>query len=115
MKPEIKARWVAALRSGEYQQGSDFLNCQGNYCCLGVLCDLAVKDGECEWDSRGPVMRMCIDGNSVTLPQVVREWAGLPAANPRLIYDDIDLPVSELNDEIGLKFPQLADLIEAQL
>lgn len=41
MDPELKAAWVAALRSGEYQQGSCQLKreCEGEayYCCLGVL------------------------------------------------------------------------------
>jgi hypothetical protein len=39
--PELKARWVAALRSGKYEQGEEFLRNNGKYCCLGVLCELA--------------------------------------------------------------------------
>ncbi len=35
---EIKDKWVAALRSGEYRQGTFQLKSQkGYYCCLGVL------------------------------------------------------------------------------
>ena len=46
MKPEIQAEWVAALRSGEYKQGTGVLRSEANeFCCLGVLCDLAVKAG----------------------------------------------------------------------
>lgn len=45
MKKDIKAQWVAALRSGEYQQGRGQLNFNGHYCCLGVLCEIAVKAG----------------------------------------------------------------------
>lgn len=38
---EFKARWVAALRSGEYQQGMEWLkDYKGHFCCLGVACDL---------------------------------------------------------------------------
>lgn len=39
MNPEIKAKWVAALRSGEYQKGADWLHNEalGTHCCLGVL------------------------------------------------------------------------------
>ena len=39
MKPEAKAKWVAALRSGEYKQGDNWLYnpVSGKYCCLGVL------------------------------------------------------------------------------
>ena len=43
MKPEIKERWLIALRSGNYQQGKGQLKDGDRYCCLGVLCDI-VKD-----------------------------------------------------------------------
>jgi len=46
MDPGIRAAWVAALRSGEYQQGKANLRAADNtYCCLGVLCELAVQAG----------------------------------------------------------------------
>lgn len=47
MNKEIKEQWVAALRSGDYAQGSESL-CRQDYnseeyhfCCLGVLCDIS--------------------------------------------------------------------------
>ena len=46
MKPEIKKQWVQALRSGEYKQGRGQLKQGATFCCLGVLCDLAVQSGE---------------------------------------------------------------------
>lgn len=49
MNPEIKAQWVAALRSGDYQQGRGQLRSGNNtYCCLGVLMELAVEAGVLE-------------------------------------------------------------------
>ena len=44
MNKEIKEKWIAALRSGNYAQGDEAL-CWNNseklsYCCLGVLCDI---------------------------------------------------------------------------
>ena len=50
MKREIAEKWTAALRSGEYEQGQgqlhkrniEFPDC---FCCLGVLCELAVEEG----------------------------------------------------------------------
>lgn len=48
MSPELKAKWVAALRSGEYKQGREVLRNGDQFCCLGVLCDiigLEVLDG----------------------------------------------------------------------
>ena len=38
MDPEIKRQWVEALRSGKYEQGRLFLERDGKFCCLGVLC-----------------------------------------------------------------------------
>lgn len=42
MEKEIKDKWVKALRSGEYKQGSGqlFCNVNNSYCCLGVLCKI---------------------------------------------------------------------------
>lgn len=45
LKPEIKELWTDALLSGDYEQGTKNLNRDGKFCCLGVLCDLAVKSG----------------------------------------------------------------------
>lgn len=40
--PEIKAKWVATLRSGDYKQASGSLHWPAfdTYCCLGVLCKI---------------------------------------------------------------------------
>jgi hypothetical protein len=38
MKASLKRKWVEALRSGKYQQGTCRLRTRENgYCCLGVL------------------------------------------------------------------------------
>lgn len=48
MNKELKQKWVAALRSGEYKQGKGKLlyheNGETSYCCLGVLCEVAKFD-----------------------------------------------------------------------
>lgn len=49
LDPELKARWVAALRSGNFAQGCAQLK-RGNldgkptYCCLGVLCEVEIPE-----------------------------------------------------------------------
>ena len=55
---EVKGKWLAALRSGEYRQGEGQLRSEdGGYCCLGVLCDVidpegwGRDDGEWEWEN----------------------------------------------------------------
>ena len=41
MNKEIKAKWVKALRSGEYRQTRQKLRGRnGAMCCIGVLCDI---------------------------------------------------------------------------
>lgn len=41
LTPELKAKWIEALRSDEYLQGSGRLHSSGRYCCLGVLASVA--------------------------------------------------------------------------
>lgn len=43
LPPKFKEKWVAALRSGKYKQGKDFLynKDEDTYCCLGVACKVA--------------------------------------------------------------------------
>ena len=40
-------RWIKALRSGDYQQGTGRLKGHGErFCCLGVACQLLIDEGE---------------------------------------------------------------------
>lgn len=47
--PELKSRWIAALRSGDYEQGQGALKtndgADSQHCCLGVLCELVAPEG----------------------------------------------------------------------
>jgi hypothetical protein len=50
MNPTIKESWCNALESGEYHQGIGKLkNQQNEFCCLGVLSNLASENHLCEW------------------------------------------------------------------
>ena len=91
MNQEIKERWAAALESGEYQQGRGALvrkSATGNlsYCCLGVLCELAVADGVIEpavffsdREEFGGAVPGEYAGSQGLPPRVVMEWAGASA------------------------------------
>jgi len=68
MQPDLKAEWVAALRSGKYRQAHQALRDGDCYCCLGVLCDVIDPTG---WD--GAVY----DGEDNELSRHVRERAGI--------------------------------------
>lgn len=110
MNAEIKAKWTAALRSGDYQQGKGSLNDQGKFCCLGVLCDLAVKDeviGAPVIDEYGTASYA---DNTAYLPAEVMEWAGVERADPSAG----SFRLSWLNDD-GAPFADIADRIDANL
>lgn len=116
MNQEIKAKWVAALRSGEYKQGEGQLRSGDKFCCLGVLCNLhAQAHPEVAATQSDPELYM---GERFLPPATVRAWAGFAFADGpngpylRLGHRTDHLPV--LNDQ-DLNFKQIADLIEAQL
>jgi hypothetical protein len=118
MNPEIKARWVAALRSGEYQQTQGVLQNSEGFCCLGVLCDLYAKEhGMHLWTVRDMGAN---DGDDEEPNDSVRTWAGLIDRNPYILMDGEDRPrhVAAFNDGVGMQpktFAEIADAIEAQL
>lgn len=133
MNNEIKTKWVAALRGGEYKQARFALNTDGGMCCLGVLCDLYRKehpDGPdwnfrlpLETDSAIPSVRReevgFFDEEMNVLPPSVEIWAEVSSNNPTLhelatadrTSDDFPTSLANLNDD-GLTFPQIADVIE---
>lgn len=114
MDPVIRARWVAALRSGEYPQGHGALRVgDGNFCCLGVLCELAVKDGVISppVETNGYWQ---YSGESGTLPLPVADWAKVGGNQVPPSGDG--LAVAEMNDgnadRAPWPFAQIADAIE---
>lgn len=125
MDQDIKARWVAALRSGQYQQTEGYLQTRDGFCCLGVLCEIAVQDGviqsevrevhEAHTNTQG-IVTYGTEGNTMeaVLPSPVYDWARLDDSNPRVIYDGVSIPISDLNDDEKLNFDQIADVIEEQ-
>jgi hypothetical protein len=136
MKTEIKKLWVDALRSREYEQAQGYLRVEldsegkttGN-CCLGVLCEIAVKNDVIERATHPGVQGYLSSMNSYDdddeeypsyvenslLPHEVADWADLDDKNPVVSYDGAEHDLSDLNDTVNLTFGQIADLIEEQL
>lgn len=113
MKQEIKDEWVKRLESGQYQQGQGHLRTEDDkYCCLGVLCEMAVEQGVIErWH------RDYDDGSgawfygeksdshlqsTVDLPRPVQEWAGLELQSVWVTVDPDDAGIKHTLDVIGL-------------
>lgn len=121
-------KWVAALRSGEYEQGTGFLNKNGKWCCLGVACDLAVKDGvDVAVAVGGPGDRQegatTYNGHHGYMPGTVDDWLGGIGQEAGFGSDELDiiigtdsegyeLAASSANDDAGWDFNQIADAIE---
>lgn len=120
MNPEIKAKWVAALRSGNYPQTKKVLRDSKGFCCYGVLCDLYAQEHlqEAEWTSNSShyVFGMHLNNtfyNRAVMPPVhVFDWAD----GGNIVISDQGEPVSldALNDE-GVSFDEIANLIEKYL
>jgi len=110
---ELKNKWLAALRSGDYVQGNTFLLKDGKYCCLGVLCELAAKD-----NSRiivGPGDRddsIAFDSFANTVP--ISVMSQLITHNLPL-YDVMWGTAIRMNDKERKTFPEIADYLERAL
>ena len=133
MNPEVKAAWLEALRSGEYEQGKEFL-CRvlfgkKRYCCLGVLTEV-VNDKFLKIGNKLSVENIKNDhlefnGDFEILPLTVMRVSGLSTRIPSVRIPEFKsnsvventhaLRLSHLNDVENFNFNQLADLIEEQL
>ncbi len=114
MNKAIKKKWVAALRSGEYTQGKQYLrNTDNNFCCLGVLCNIhAQAHPKIAGQQTDGYQYM---GKRTELPIAVMKWAGLSAAlGDKVKIGHVTAGLSGHNDS-GRAFAEIADAIEAQL
>lgn len=128
MREDIKVRWVEALRSGQYEQTEGLLANDNGFCCLGVLCEIAVQDGVVAKQVKDQYEGDPNDDHVVTygvgsdfhyemdavLPSMVYEWAELETSNPSILWEGVTHPISDLNDDYHLNFSQIADVIEEQ-
>lgn len=127
MNPIVRDMWTDALESDDYPQGRGRLVARSlggrrYFCCLGVLCDLAVKAGIITYDSFREDFRTYVNGelieiDSAVLPEVVARWAGLGHGDPAVYSPDHDVsaPLSALNDEHRANFREIAKAIRASL
>lgn len=112
MNAEIKTKWLAALRSGEFKQGQSRLKTgDGAYCCLGVLCHITGKlnEEDCTYseDDEGRYIQSETD----LVPELAAEFS----------LTDYQGFLVAMNDGTGIyntdpkSFAQIADWIEANL
>lgn len=106
MHPEPKAKLIAALRSGKYEQGQFKLRGGNGFCCLGVACDIS---GIGEWLEVTPGNYSYLtehDSRSSFLPSEIGEYFGMSWS--------AQCKMSGWNDE-GLTFDEIADRAERDL
>lgn len=103
MPPDVKAKWLEALRSGRYKQGQGELRTVDNcFCCLGVLCDVLDPNG---WnDQRDHEYDNDISGGSLSLTM-----------NHNFVGVGDEGTLIEMNDTEHKSFAQIADYIESNL
>lgn len=106
MNRDVKARWIKALRSGEYKQGTGKLKSkQNDFCCLGVLCDLHSKETGEDWiDNLYHTGTLTYRGENGNLNQDVLDWAELTLEENATLID--------MNDNDRYTFPEIAKFIE---
>lgn len=101
-KNEMKD-WINTLRTGNYRQCSGSLRKQAinryKYCCLGVLCNINDKY---KWDMNKRTA-ICLTNDDASDNEV----PGVDTFGQELF--------SELNDDCGFSFKQIADVIELAL
>ncbi len=108
MNPEVKTKWIAALRSGDYKQGKNKLRSDTNhFCCLGVLCNIhAQEHPEIAAKETDPIRYM---GKMSYPHDEVLAWAGVVKAPGESAYK-----LSFMNDR-GTSFEVIANWIEENL
>ena len=110
MNPTIKAKWVAALRSGEYKQAQGHLKDKVGYCCLGVLCVISEQETgfgitENRKEAKG-------DEN---IGRTIRQWADLSIPDGAIVTIKGEAEFLTAHNDSGRTFLQIADAIEGQL
>lgn len=110
---KVATAWLRALRSGDFKQTAGTLaeikKETGEIvglCCMGVLCELAVK-AKVISSPQVNETDLSYDGESAVLPDSVREWAGLKTATG--VFGNENLTNSNDN---GKSFKQIARIIE---
>lgn len=108
--------WIIALRSGKYTQGFGQLKSRDEscVCALGVLCNILPTCGSWELDicDGGTEQWMWIPnyaGNlSGVVTQLLRGSVGVRSTKG-------EVSIMTANDTLELTFPEIADLLEADL
>ena len=101
MNRELMENWIAALRSGKYKQGQEYLfqadeDGEPCYCCLGVLQDIE------------PRIEEEADGAEILDDDTLRKFLGVGDA------DGFDQSKYAKMNDAGVPFLEIADRLEQE-
>ena len=100
---ELWQKWIAALRSGKYEQGKGILrDSSDKFCCLGVACNIYDPDGW-EKEPNASVIGYGTPLNISYMPVEVRQAFGLHGYRQEGLV--------RMNDR-GMPFEEIADWLE---
>lgn len=130
MNPNLK-NLANTLRSGEYKQAFGVLSQDGKHCCLGVACELYIKqEDDLVKERREGEECDRYDTEAYCLPEKVATWLNVGTVEGRITFTPKVIEIlkannymggyiegdysylSVLNDN-GLPFSAIADVIES--
>jgi len=101
MKKALAMKWVKALRSGKYKQGTTYLRDKDdNFCCLGVLCEVE------------KIKAVATTHNCFKYDNNVSRYPGESLVSTLGTIPDSVQTLASLNDIEGLTFDEIADIIQ---
>lgn len=117
-RDEFYREWIRALRSGEYVQGRGALRKDDSFCCLGVVCDIAVKHGRGLWVAPPNDRTLSIGYKDTPSSGVVSgmlpHWlASLLELENSALVQPLDMGrLAKENDSTEWTFSEIADVLE---
>jgi hypothetical protein len=119
MKTELKQKWVEALRSTKYTQGTTWLrkkdSAQTYHCCLGVLCE--IMDPKClvdRLDLCKEISNLCKEIPIGVLSHSLNVLDDERLNDAGLTRIEMNKLIN-LNDTLRRNFNEIADFIEVNL
>lgn len=111
MDKELLAKWIAALRSGEYKQTRNRLRDSRGYCALGVLCDVIDPTA---WKRSVYTGGWVWHGNETALPPRIAKEVGMQPTSLSFHHPIADgRSITDLNDRCGSTFIHIAEVLES--
>ena len=110
MLPEVKTKWLAALRGGGFKQGQERLHNTDNdtHCCLGVLAKLQYGNAYAGWVA-GPENERLSEQQRAELGIMDAQQAYLIGMN------DGYTPEGAADEDLIKSFSEIADWVEENL